>query len=566
MITKRNLLSSYYRNNSGLLILTFLFGFFNSIAGLAISFFTGKYYQLVFHTSSPRGELVDRLLMNISDLTVFLVAFTVLIVFKALFIFLEKYSAGKAGELFSKNLREQLFETQMMFSLETYDEKSPGKYLLRYSGDLSAVQRYVLNGVIRFGIDLVFLAAAFALLAMINFSLTLLLFGSFLFFFGMTFFINRKIRRVSVKRRNSRSELLAFVSSRLHGFLTVKIFNREIIEQKKFEKNSGMLYESGIHYYKTVAFVRSIYAVFLYGLLGGMFYYAYFLKTNYLVEFPAHQLIIFMMVFIMLLPAFRRILAVNMIWQNGNISFNKLLKILNNKPEQNTASSAIQIENGHIEFDSIHFSYPGATEIYHGLDLSIPENSITAICGAQGSGKSTLFKLLLGLYAPSAGEIRIDGQPIHKINPSGIRKNITLVSDETPLIGRTVFETISYSRKESKRESADRILQELGFSIDGVNETILDYPVKDGGKNLSGGQRKLLHLARALLTNKKIILLDEPFHGLDLKSKSVVCDMLLELKRDHTIVIATGDEMPLNLPDRVFELSSEQFSLMQNSR
>src|SRR5262249_27224006 len=145
------------------------------------------------------------------------------------------------SELFSKDLREDLIRAQMAFTMPAFEKKPPGKYLLRYSGDLSAIQRYVMNGIIKFGIDILFLILAFAALALLNLSFTLIIFISFPVFFAFIFYLNKYLQRITIKRRNTRSELLAFVSARLHSLMTVKIFNRETIEQEKFEKNSAKL-------------------------------------------------------------------------------------------------------------------------------------------------------------------------------------------------------------------------------------------------------------------------------------------------------------------------------------
>ena len=134
-----------------------------------------------------------------------------------------------------------------------------------------------------------------------------------------------------------------------------------------------------------------------------------------------------------------------------------------------------------------------------------------------------------------------------------------MVSSELPLIGSTVFETISYSRKEEKRDAALRLLNELGFRLENY-ESILDYPVFDGGKNLSAGQRKLLMIARALLTKKKIILLDEPFVDLDEDNKLKVVKMILKIKENHTILAVDKDINTLP-SDKVIPLDTSKLYL-----
>jgi len=143
-----------------------------------------------------------------------------------------------------------------------------------------------------------------------------------------------------------------------------------------------------------------------------------------------------------------------------------------------------------------------------------------------------MFKLITRLYHCEKGEILIDDFNIESYNRLLLRKNITIVSDEFPLIGKTVFETISYSRKPEKRLPAFNMLKKLGYVKEFDTESVLDEPIFENGKNISNSQRKILMLARAFLTNKKIILLDEPFQGLDDILVQRIFTILEELKGD----------------------------------
>jgi len=541
MTTKRNLLSVFFRKNSTVLLFTFASGLLGSLSTLLLSIFIGKYYQLVFHTHSPRGKLFDRFLISLNDLNSFFILFGVLILVKAFFTFFEKYLSGYGSEIFSRDLREKLFATQLAFTILSIEKKSAGKYLLRYSGDLNAIQRYVMHGIMRFGIDILFLTVALCLLVVINLQLSLIVITGILVFFPLTFFLSKYLQRLTIKRRNIRSELLAFVSSRLHGMLTVKLFNREPIEVVKFKKGSGKLFRYGKKYFRMFGLINVLFPLFLYGLLGAVMYYVALLKSRTSEEFHGPELLVFVMVLLNLLPLFRRILAVNVIWQAGNVSFTKILRIFNSETEQNEKASAFRFEYGNIEIGDLAFSYPGQPNILERFNFSIPSNNITAVCGPQGSGKSTLLKIIIGLYQPKQGEIRIDGHVLNELDPFMIRKNITLMSDEVPLIGGTIFEAISYSRKEEKREQAKSILEKLSFPLKDTWDRTLDYRIEEGGRGLSTGERKLLQIARTILTNKKIILLDEPFHGLDEDARQILIAQLIELRSNHTILIAASE-------------------------
>ncbi len=558
MITKQDLLYSFFRKNPGLLFLTFFSGLLNSLTSLVIPVIIGKYYQLAFHTHSPRGKLFDRIFVRLHDMNMLFFIFGGVILAKVFFTFLEKYLSGYSSEVFSKNLRENLLETQLAFTMQAYEKKLPGKYLLRYSGDLSAIQRYVMNGIIKFSIDIFFVAFAFLVLALINVRLTLIIFVSFPLFFFLVYFLNKYLQRITIKRRNVRSDLLAFVSSRLNALLTIKIFNRETIEQEKFVKNSDKLFRYGVSYYRLYAIISSLFPLFLYSLLLGILVYTHYLRVNYKTEFHSYELLIFIMMMINVIPILRKILGVTLVWQAGNVSISKILRIFNNETEVKDKEGEFKLESGQVEIKDIDFAYAGGKSVFRKFSCLIPDGKITCLRGERGSGKTTLFKLLAGLYTPQRGEIIADQENLLSLNKNIIRKNITMVSDELPLLGKTIFEIISYSRKEEKREMAQEMLDKLMFSPHGETSANLDTRIFDGGKNLSAGQRKLLHIARALLTRKKIILMDEPFKDLDEATKNNLSKVLLKLKGKRTLVIISSENISPEFFDQVIEIKREQ--------
>jgi len=529
-----------------------------------IPVFIGKYYQLAFQTHSPRGRLFDHLFVRLHDIHIFFIVFTLLIVAKALFTFLEKYLSGYSAEIFSRDLRDNLVQTQFTFTMSVFEKKPPGKYLLRYSGDLLAIQRYITNGIIKFSIDIIFLVFAFAFLSFINLQLAIIIFCSFPPFFFAIYFLNRYLQRLTIKRRNIRSENLAFVSSRLHSLLTVKVFNRESIEHKKFTRNSEKLFQYGKKYYRLYGVISALFPFFLYALFTVMLIYTNLLNTRTDNTIPPAELLIFIMMLIALLPLMRRVLRVNIIWQAGNVSINKILRIFNNETETKDKNDEVKFETGKIEINNLDFSFLNGRQLFSNFSAVINPQSITLIKGPQGVGKSTLFKILLGIYKPQGGKITVDGVDLLSLSKHSIRKNITMVSDELPLIGRTIFEVVSYSRKEEKRDRALEMLQKLslrltpGLSPSERGEDVdLDYPITDGGKNLSAGEKKILMIARALLTNKKILLLDEPFKDLDAIARDKLTEVLIRLKEKRTIVVINQNETSFAWYDQVIGMTTE---------
>jgi ABC-type bacteriocin/lantibiotic exporter with double-glycine peptidase domain len=345
---------------------------------------------------------------------------------------------------------------------------------------------------------------------------------------------------------------LGFVSSRLNSILTIKVFNRESIEFDKFEKKSTKLYQNGVQYYKWYALIDGLLPFLLYTMLAVILFVAYSVQQSGESKLEGSQILIFIMLTVNIIPVLKRILKVNIVWQTGTISFTKMLQLLNAPSEQSTKNDVLNIKSGSIRFENVSYRLQEEIYLVNDIDFSVPGFGLYLLEGKQGSGKTTVFKLLLGLYSPAKGTIFIDNQNCSEYAPKAIRKNIAVVSNELNLLGKTIFEAVSYSRKEEKKQEVADVLVELGFfTIENMN---LSMPLIDGGKNLSTGQRKLLIIARAILTKKKIILLDEPFADLDDFYKEKVINLLKSKSESHTIIIIVKEKNQSINYDEVIKL------------
>lgn len=549
MITTRNLIVNFFSRNKILILLTFVASICGSLLNVLLPISIGKFYELLLLEGSAKGKLFDTLRIAVNTIPSFFTFFLLLIGLKSLFTFCEKYFSGLVGERFSRSLRELLFQSQLSHPLSVHDRKPVGKYLLRYSGDLAFIQRFISKGVIQFSGDVVFLLTAFTILYLINATLTqIVLLGLLLAIIAITL-LNKLVKTTTSKRRNQRSAMLGFVTTRLQAFSTIKSFNRELPELAQYKKLSGSLYEMGIRYYRIYSIVQSMLPLLFFGTLAVVLY---FVATQFQAGYGTMHhtdVLNFILLLLYIQASIRRILSVNVVWQLGRVSFVKLLQIINLPAEQRVEPENIKHVSGKITFQNITFQYSSAKyPVLREISFSIESGSVTWLNGPQSAGKSTILKLIQKLYQPSEGAIFIDDLSYASMAPNAIRKNVTVVSKETPLLGNTVFKAISYSRGAEKKEKAKQLLARLGFSV-GANINIneaLDYPLNDFANNISAGQRTQLMFARAMLTRKKIILIDDVFDDLDYQAREILIHELQKLKSKRTIIIACN-QLPASL-------------------
>jgi ABC-type bacteriocin/lantibiotic exporter with double-glycine peptidase domain len=545
MHTKKTLILDFLRRHPFLPGICLLSGLINSLFILLIPVSLGNYYQLVFHSHANRGKILDYVGLQLGKTAgEFLCFFIVLVLLRGLFTFLEKYFTGITGELFSKQLREKLFSHQLSMTLEQHYRKPVGKYLLRYGSNLKSIRNYLTRGIIVFVRDLLFVAISFWVLALLDARLTLLIAGCLPVLFLLIIGCNRRLKSITRQTRNIRSANLSFVHTRLTALTTVKVFNRESIEEENFARRSGKLFGVARQYQQVYSLIYALLPVMVYLLLTLVLFTIYRFNTSGGASVDGGTLITFILLVITLFPILKRILKVDVVWQAGNLSFAKLSSLLNSATEAKTPDTSCECRDGKIVFRHVTFGYMAEKPVLRELSFTAYPQQITRLTGLQGAGKTTLFKLLLRLYEPWQGDILLDGQPLGSYSPKAVRRCITLVSAQVPLLGKTVFEAVSYSRKPEKRPAVLAMLQELRFSPGRYGEPDLDYVIGDSGNNLSAGQQKILMLARALLTGKKVLLLDEPFAGLDAGARKHMVELINGLSRKCTILLIDHEHTP----------------------
>ena len=193
---------------------------------------------------------------------------------------------------------------------------------------------------------------------------------------------------------------------------------------------------------------------------------------------------------------------------------------------------------GEIEFRNVKFSYDPGKEIIHNLSLKIPAGTTVAIVGPTGDGKTTIVNLLMRFYDRDSGEILLDGVPIEKIRREDLRKAYTMVLQETWLMGGTVAENIAYGKENATREEIEEAAKSAG-----IHKFICSLPqgydtrMEDGGLNISKGQKQLLTIARSMLSDAKMLILDEATSNVDTRTEIKIERAMLKLMEGKTAFV-----------------------------
>jgi len=551
-ISKETLIKQFILRNTSFLFLAVFLIVISNFLNLFLPLTVGWFYEIVFGDHGTKSSLLDLIPFDIKDRSSFFLFFGAILVFKTILAFCEKYSIGVLSERFSRDLREMAFQAQLNHTFNSHQLRPVGKYLLRYSGDLIAIQSLMSKGILVFFGDTCYLFLVLSVLFYINIQLAIPVVLLFSLSALVFFFLGNKLREAALNRRTQRSLNLGFVSSRMHSFYTIKSFNRESPEQKSFLNRSAKLYKLSIDYTTISSLAKVLPSFFFFCILGTVLYEITAINSSS--PFSKGDVFAFVLLLLYMQTVLKRLLKVNMVWQVGTISLHKLITLMNLPAESRPEEKATTAFSGAIAFNKVCFAYPDRQPIFKDLSFQIIPNTISLIKGDQGFGKSTLLKLIQNIYLPQNGEISFDGIPSSTFSPFEIRREITLVSDEAPLLGATIFKAVSYTVSENKKEKVLKMLKQLDIQLPCSEEEILQFKLNDGGKNISAGQRIKLQFARAFLTRKRIILIDNVFGNLDEKSLEIIGLFLNTLRKKRTILLVDQTKIPTLIIDQTIQL------------
>ena len=521
---------------------------------------------LVSATTSGSAYIIKPVMDNIfvnkrkEMIIPFAVAIASLYFLKGLFRFFQGYLMGKVGMRVVTDLRKELFDHLLAQDMTFFVNESSGNLLSRIVNDVFMVQNAVTNAIT--GLLQHFLTVLGLLGVVFYMNYKLAFFAVIVFPVAIYPFIifSKKIRGYSRETQQIYSSMSNAILEGLKAINIVKAFNTESYEKEKFKKENETLNDIAVKNIK-VQSLSSPVMEFI-GALGVAIIIS---VGGYIVikgDMTQGDFFAFIAALLMLYDPIKKMSGVNSIIQLGIASGERIFQILDIEPVDVDSPEAIEMPEfkKEIKYESIYFRYE-KKDIIKNVSMTIKKGEMIAIVGSTGSGKTTLVNLLPRFYGVSQGAITIDNIDINKFTLGSLRRNISVVTQQTLLFNDTVMNNILYGNWERSMEDAVEAAKianahDFILSLEKKYDTIIG----ESGVKLSGGEKQRISIARAVLKNAPILILDEATSSLDTESERQVQEALERLMSDRTTIVIAHRLSTVRKADRIYVLRAGEIT------
>ncbi|GDX67191.1 ABC transporter ATP-binding protein [Anaerolineae bacterium] len=525
-----------------------------------------------------KAQLVERLTADqLAAPTAVLVAGAAIVLFasmRGLFAFLQAYWAERNSQTVAFEIRNELFDKIQRLSFSYHDQNQTGQLMIRATDDIEKVRLFIGQGLVQLAGAAILLVATLSLLLTTNWQLALVsmpILPAALIIF-MIFGIVSQPLFAKVQARIS--DLNTVLQENLAGIKVVKAFAREEMQQAKFHTAAGNLLSQTMTVSRVFSFLFPV--VLLVANLGqaSVLYFGGKQIVNASLTLGEYQEFSLYLIYLFL-PLAQFGIIITQLGQ-ASASAARIFEILDATSDVRDKPDAVTLPvvSGRVTFDNVTFKYPGGGDpVLSEVSFTVEPGQCVALLGATGSGKTTIINLLPRFYDPSSGSIIIDGHDLRSITLDSLRSQIGIVLQETTLFSSTIRENIAFGRPSAtlaEVQAAARAAAADDF-IDAMPEGY-DTPVGERGSTLSGGQKQRIAIARALLLNPRLLILDDATSSVDLQTESRIQAALDHLMRGRTsFVIAQRISTVINA-DLILVLdrgkivaSGRHFDLLENN-
>ena len=502
-------------------------------------------------------DMIDKVL-NAKDyymLNVISASIVVIFLLRGIFLYGQNYLMSYVGQHVIIDIRSEVFRKLQRLSMSFYDKNKTGTIMSYVTNDVNALQGAMVDNTIELVTEGIILIGSVCAMIYLDWKLTLftiLTFPVVLYFMN---YFGKKIRRSGGQIQEATADITSVLQESVSSARVVKSFVREQYEIERFERENEANLKANL---KNAKYMATLTPTIEFVAALGVTLILWYGGNNVIAgETTAGSLVAFLAYAVNISNPIKRITRVSGNIQKALAAAQRVFDVLDLREEVRDLpdAKALPAVTGNVSFEHVTFSYNTGDEILHDLSFTAKPGQAIGLVGPSGAGKSTVASLLPRFYDCDAGTIRIDGTDIRHVTLDSLRNQVGIVPQETILFNGSVYDNILYGRLDATKEEI-----EAAAKAANAHDFIMELPegyntmLGDRGVNISGGQRQRIAIARAILKDPRILILDDATSALDTESERVVQEALNRLMVGRTSIIIAHRLSTIKNADRILVL------------
>jgi ABC-type multidrug transport system fused ATPase/permease subunit len=472
----------------------------------------------------------------------------------------ESYLRHVLGARFIFDLRVRIYQHLQRLSLSFYEQTSTGELMSRVTNDVNALESFVTHGVALTTVDLLRLLGACGILIVLNWKLALWMLAPIpLIVVGLRIF-NQKVRPIYRQARDRLGDINAGLQDNLTGIRVIKAFVQETSELEEFRQASDRYRQERV---RSIRMWSTVFPMLRFlALLGSALVFGFGAQMTVLGELTVGTLVAFLSYSTSFYEPLRRLTEVDNIFQQAIAAGERIFELLDQTPNIRSEPDATVLEQieGRVAFEHVNFRYEDEEEEGHVLrdvTFDMEPGEVVALVGPSGAGKTSIARLLCRYYDPNDGRVLVDGHDLREVDLHSLRQHVAIVLQDTFLFNTTVRDNLRYGNPDASQEELEAAA-EAAYAHEFISQLPDGYNTAIGerGVKLSGGQKQRLALARAIVTDPRILILDEATSSVDAEAEYLIQKALDEVMKGRTSLVIAHRLSTIRNADKIIALEN----------